>query len=259
MFSKICERQTNRFRSLLAQSVLFTVVLILIAGIGTRLEAGQVEIVREYKLTSVDLLSLENRLGVEIIAGYNNVYRYRGFQYQLNYLLCDAGDVNTLLAIIRQIAPKNTYARTKSGVYEIITRESWLARHILIALNDIPLIEKGKIIPPDLPDGWFISSELYINAMSFSVSGIEGMSAPADILTEGVSEIFSQVISPGSAERIQVNYILCESRVKADDLYAAFMLRNPDPRSALRFGTLVIEISTDKREYIETVREFFTG
>jgi len=211
--------------------------------------AQPVQTVSEYRLAEQDLQNLTERLGIEIFAGFNNIYRFQGLQFQLNYLKCAPVDVEELMGVMQQLAPKNTLARTYEGVYEIITLDHRLARKILLNLDDISLLEKGKLIPMQLPGDWMITAEIY--------PGYGDLRKLEKSLGKGLVEMLNQVIRVSGGERVQINYFHCDTRENAERIFGVLFAASPRPRSVRRLGALVIEVVTTNSETIDEVMSFF--
>lgn len=211
--------------------------------------AQQVKVIDDYTLTREDLDELESRLGVELKSGYNAVLSADDYRFQLNYLKCAAEDVEALNSAVRLIAPRSTVIRTQSGAYELIAGDPQLARSVLLSLDGVGLLEKGKLIPLQLPEDWVITGEAY-----FDFAQIEMLKKSYG---KGIIDVMSQVIRAGGAGRIQVSYMLCDNATSAEFVYGKIYANKADTRSVKRLGKLVIDASSDNPELIPQVIAYF--
>jgi hypothetical protein len=227
------------------------VAVSLIAVFGNCAVAQPVEVVKEYTLTADDVQTMTDKLGVEILAGFNNVYRCQGFQYQVNYLACAPASVAELAGVMQQFAPKSTLARTMDGVYEIITLDPLLARRVLLSLDDISILEKAKLIPPQLPSDWLVTAEAFtkgqdLDMMNRSHGG-------------GIVEVFNQILRTSAGDRVQVTYFYCNDFEVAKRVFGIRFAASDHPRSVKRIGKLVIDIATSNPQAVEDVMVYFGG
>ena len=215
----------------------------------TAAAAQQVKVLDEYTLTREDLDMLEERLGVELISGYNSVLSAGDYRFQLNYLKCSYEDVEALQAAVRLIAPRSTVARTGSGVYEIIAGDEILARSVLLSLDGVGVLEKGKLIPLQLKDEWLVTGEAY-----FGFGELETLKKSYG---KGIVDVMSQVIRAGGDGRIQISYMLCDNSTSAEFVFGKIYANKPDTRSVKRLGKLVIDVNADNPELVEPVMALF--
>jgi len=187
-----------------AASLLVSVVIaaVLIAPFATAAYAQPVEVVSEYELTADDLVTMTEKLGVDILGGFNNVYRCQGFQYGLNYLSCAGSNVLGLADVMQQLSLKSTLARTNGGVYEIITLDPTLARRILLSLEDISVLDKAKLIPSQLPEDWLVTAETFTVGNDLEMMN---RSHGGEIL-----EVFNQILRTSGGDRVQITYFYCK-------------------------------------------------
>lgn len=211
--------------------------------------AQQVKVLDDYTLTREDLDELEARLGVMLKSGYNTVLSAGEYRFQLNYLKCAPDDVEALNSAVRLIAPRSTVVRTQSGAYELIAGDPNLARSVILSLDGVGLLEKGKLIPLQLPEDWVITGEAY-----FDFAQIEMLKKSYG---KGITDVMSQVIRAGGAGRIQLSYMLCDNATSAEFVYGKIYANKADTRSVKRLGKLVIEASSDNPELIPQVMAYF--
>ncbi len=233
----------------LKQKVFFISTVIAAILLSQNVLAQPVQVVSEHRLTPADLAEMTERFSVEILAGYNNVYRCQGFQYQINFLKCAPAKVSELVDLLQQIAPRSTLARTNNGVFEIITVDSFLARSVLLNLEDVSVLERGKLIPLQLPLEWLITAETF--------TGTQDIALLNKSHQNGIVEVFNQIIRTGAADRVQISYILCVDLASAERVFGLRFAAAKHPRSVKRIGKLVIEVIATNPETVGTVMSYF--
>ena len=211
--------------------------------------AQPVQVISEHKLTSSEVVSMTDRLGIDILDGYNNLYSCQGFQYQINFLKCTPSNVSELAEILQQIAPKSTLARTIDGVYEIITADQILARNVLLSLDGVSILEKGKLIPLQLPIEWLITAETFAESQDILLLNKSSQGS--------IVEVFNQVIRTGATERVQINYILCADLGSAERVFGVKFASAKHPRALKRIGRLVIEVIATNPDIVSEIMDYF--
>ena len=207
---------------------------------------AQVTVVSEYKITKEELSALSKQFGVAIKAGYYNTYEFEGFQYGLNYLMCGRGGVDDLAGIAIQLEPRATLVRAPEGVYEVLTFEPELARKIILALPGVEQVEQAKLIPVQFPPEWQLAGESYAKE--------EQVEQLKNTLGKGIVKVLNQVFIPGSENRASVNYYLCDNADHAQFIYASLAGGSKMPGSVLRYGRLVIAITTDDDRVLKEIK-----
>lgn len=249
MYNIHASMQSGDIMNYLKKRVFFISTIIAAILLSQPILAQPVQVVSEYRLTPADLAEMTERFSIDILAGYNNVYRCQGFQYQINFLKCSPAKVSELVDLLQQIAPRSTLARTSDGVFEVITVDSFLARSVLLNLEDISVLERGKLIPLQLPLEWLITAETFTSKPDIELLNKSHQN--------GIVEVFNQIIRTGAVDRVQVNYILCMDLASAERVFSLRFTAAKHPRSVKRIGKLVIEVIATNPETVGTVMNYF--
>ncbi len=229
--------------------LLFAMAAAALAAFALPAAAQQVKVLDDYTMTREDLDELEARLGVKLKSGYNTMLSAGEYRFQLNYLKCAPEDVEALNSAVRLIAPRSTVIRTQTGAYELIAGDPELARNVILSLDGVGPLEKGKLIPLQLPEEWVITGEAY-----FDFAQIEMLKKSYG---KGITDVMSQVIRAGGTGRIQISYMLCDNATSAEFVFGKIYANKADTRSVKRLGKLVIDISSDNPELIPQAMAYF--
>ena len=164
---------------------------------------------------------------------------------QINYVLCrtdrDAGFV--LRQMVELAGLRNVFLKNDNIVIEIIGTNNQLKKEV-VEMSNVSDLQKRKFTSVTLPDNWKIVREI-----SMTSEELKGFS---EVVTVPVAEVINQFFLI-DRERVQLNYIACDSDADADKVYDKLTEMIGKVNKVVKKGSVVFEIISAAPEVKDSV------